>query len=257
MSGSSIITYSTLLFNRGTETALSGVTLEEGEPAFTIDSHKLFIGSSAGNKEIGGGGTATSQAVTYGDQTGAGLGYSVDPNEWALIDADNTLQVTLPNSSSLDLGTLVRLHFTTTDLDKTIAVAPQGSDVIDDQSGSRTVEAYRTTWEIVLASANQWVMKQVENWQNPERVNTDRDLLVGHRYIIQPTNTRTLGLTQPFGGTSSYYPTIHVWVEESVFNVTFTSSALNIFGASSYTVPANTPAAQYLLLLMTQAEDGR
>ena len=38
---------------RGLEAALP--TLQEGEPGFTTDSKKLFVGSDAGNIEIGGG----------------------------------------------------------------------------------------------------------------------------------------------------------------------------------------------------------
>ena len=42
---------------RGLEAALP--TLQEGEPGFTTDSKKLFVGSDAGNIEIGGGGGNT------------------------------------------------------------------------------------------------------------------------------------------------------------------------------------------------------
>lgn len=51
---SSIIRPATILIKRGHEANLP--TLEEGEPAFTTDSFKVFVGSSAGNKEIGGSG---------------------------------------------------------------------------------------------------------------------------------------------------------------------------------------------------------
>jgi hypothetical protein len=43
----------TIQFNRGDEANLP--TLAEGEPAFTLDTEKLFIGGTAGNVEIGGG----------------------------------------------------------------------------------------------------------------------------------------------------------------------------------------------------------
>ena len=46
-----------LLFKRGASINLP--TLLEGEPAFTVDSEKMYIGSSSGNIEIGAGGGAS------------------------------------------------------------------------------------------------------------------------------------------------------------------------------------------------------
>ena len=51
----------TIQIKRGTESGIP--TLAEGEPGFTTDTHKLFIGSSSGNKLIG-----PSSSVSDGDK---------------------------------------------------------------------------------------------------------------------------------------------------------------------------------------------
>jgi hypothetical protein len=65
----------TILLKRGEEANLP--TLAAGEPAFTTDSHKLFVGDGSTNHEIGGtGGTVTSIDVSGGT---TGLTFSGGP----------------------------------------------------------------------------------------------------------------------------------------------------------------------------------
>jgi hypothetical protein len=49
------VAFALIKFNRGNEANLP--MLEEGEPAWTTDTHKLFIGDGVANHEIGGGGS--------------------------------------------------------------------------------------------------------------------------------------------------------------------------------------------------------
>ena len=69
----------TLKLKRGLETNLP--TLSIGEPGFTTDSYKLFIGSDDGNKQIGGGAQATTISVGSTDANSAHfLTFVVDNN---------------------------------------------------------------------------------------------------------------------------------------------------------------------------------
>ncbi len=52
----------TIQLKRGDEADLP--TLAEGEPGFTTDTHKLFIGDGAANHEIGGGGSGDVTAAS-------------------------------------------------------------------------------------------------------------------------------------------------------------------------------------------------
>ncbi|MFA5349288.1 MAG: hypothetical protein WC309_02875 [Candidatus Paceibacterota bacterium] len=59
----------TVKFFRGLEAELP--TLEDGQPGWTTDTHKLFVGSEAGNIELSGGGGGSSGIISGNATLGA------------------------------------------------------------------------------------------------------------------------------------------------------------------------------------------
>jgi len=80
----------TIQLRRGTEASIP--TLAAGEPGFTTDSFKLFIGDGASNHEIGGGGGISWSKITGNTSATAGNGY-------AIVSSGN-VTLTLPGSPS-------------------------------------------------------------------------------------------------------------------------------------------------------------
>lgn len=72
-------TWDYIRFRRGAEASLPA--LREGEPAFTTDTYKLFIGSLAGNQQIAGGGGGGS--ITVADAAG-------DTTTWPVLAPSQT-----------------------------------------------------------------------------------------------------------------------------------------------------------------------